>query len=65
MKIIHNIANVAILLGSASLLGSMFYRAFYISWFGLEPRSFLMFANTCLLLGIAPYMRELIHKKVE
>jgi hypothetical protein len=65
MKIIHYIANVAILLGSASLLAATFYRVFYISWFNLEPRSFLFFANTCFLLGIALYVRELISKKTE
>lgn len=65
MKIIHYIANIAILLGSASLLASMFYRAFYITWFNLEPRSFLFFANPCFLLGIALYVRELISKKTE
>ena len=65
MKIIHYIANVAILLGSASLLAAIFYAAFYISWFNLEPRSFLFFANACFLLGIALYVRELIPIKTE
>ena len=63
MKIIHYIANISILMGSASLLAGLFYRAFYISWFGLLPRSFLIFANTCLLLGIALYIREMIPKR--
>ena len=63
MKIIHNIANVAILMGGTSILVAIFYRVLYISWFNLEPRSFLIFSNACLLLGIALYMRELIQNK--
>ena len=65
MKIIHVTANISILLGSASILAAIFYRALYISWFGLQPRSFLLFAGTCLLLGIALYLRELLPKKAE
>ena len=65
MKIIHYIANIVILLGAASLIGGVIYKLFYITWLGLLPNSFLRFANICLLLGIALYVRELIPKKKE
>ena len=65
MKTIRVTANVSTLLGFTSILAAIFYRALYISWFGLEPRSFLLFASSCLLLGIALYLRELIPKKAE
>ncbi len=63
MKIIHYIANVSILLGAASLLAAVFYGAFFLSWFKLETRSLLIFANPCFLLGIALYVRELIYER--
>ncbi len=65
MKLIHYIANIVILLGAASLIGGVIYKLFYITWLGLLPSSFLQFANICLLLGIALYVRELISKKKE
>ena len=65
MKLIHNIANVMILLGAAGLLVGVFYRVFLLSWFNFSPSAFLKFANTCLLLGIAIYVRELIQFKKE
>ncbi len=45
MKIVHYIANVVILLGAASLIGAVFYKIFFITWFGLLPSSFLRFGN--------------------
>ena len=65
MKIFHTIANVVILLGAAGLLVGVFYRVFLLSWFDFSPGAFLKFANTCLLLGIALYIRELIPAKKE
>ena len=65
MKIIHTIANVVILLGAAGLLAGVFYKVFVLSWFNFSPSAFLRFANTCLLLGIALYVRELIPAKKE
>jgi len=65
MKLIHYIPNVVILLGAAGLIGGIIYKIFIITWWGLAPGSFLRFANTCLLLGIALYVRELIPKKKE
>ena len=65
MKIIHTIANVVILLGAAGLLVGLFYKGFSLSWFNISPSAFLRFANTCLLLGIALYVRELIPAKKE
>ena len=63
MKIIHNIANIMILLGAANLIGGVLYKMFIIEWFGLAPSSFLDLAKVCLLLGIALYIRELVPKE--
>ena len=65
MKVIHYIANIVILLGAAALIAGVIYRLFYLEWLDLQPGSFLRFANICLLLGIALYVRELIPKKKE
>ena len=65
MRIIHYIANVVILLGAAALIAGVIYKLFFLAWLGLQPGSFLRFANICLLLGIALYVRELIPKKKE
>ncbi len=65
MKVIHYIANIVILLGAAALIVGVIYKLFFLTWLGLWPGSFLRFANTCLLLGIALYVRELIPKKKE
>ncbi len=65
MKIIHYIANVVILLGAAALIAGVIYKLFFITWLGLYASSFLRFANICLLLGIALYVRELIPGKKE
>ncbi len=65
MKLIHYIANVAILLGAASLIGGLIYKLFFLTWLGLMPGAFLKFADACLLLGIALYVRELIPRKTE
>ena len=65
MKVIHYIANVVILLGAASLIAGVIYKLFFLMWLGLQPGSFLRFANVCLLLGIALYVRELVAKKKE
>ena len=65
MKLIHYIANVVILLAAAALIAGVIYKLFFITWLGLVPSSFLGFANTCLLLGIALYVRELIPGKKE
>jgi hypothetical protein len=65
MNVIHYIANVVILLGAAALIAGVIYKLFFLMWLGLQPGSFLKFANVCLLLGIALYVRELIAKKKE
>lgn len=65
MKLIHYIANIVILLGAAALIAGVIYKLFFLTWLGLVPMSFISFANTCLLLGIALYVRELIPKKKE
>ena len=63
MKFIHYLANICILLGAAGLIGGVIYKLFYIRWLGLLPISFINFASTCLLLGIALYVRELIPRE--
>jgi hypothetical protein len=63
MKIIHYISNVCILLGTVSLIGGIVFKVFMFQFFGLMPGSFLRLANTCLLLGMALYIRELIPKE--
>lgn len=63
MKLIHYVANICILLGAASLIGGVIYKLFFITWLALLPGSFLGFANVCLLLGIALYIRELIPRE--
>ena len=65
MKPIHYIANVAILLGAAALIAAVIYKLFFLEWLGLMPMSFISIANTCLLLGIALYVRELLPLKKE
>lgn len=65
MKLIHYIANIVILLGAAALIAGVIYKLFFITWLDLWPGSFLRFANICLLLGIALYVRELIPRKKE
>jgi hypothetical protein len=65
MKLVHYIANILILLGAAALIGGVFYKVFIVTWWGLSPSSFLRFGDTCLLLGIALYVREVIPKKKE
>ena len=63
MKLVHYIANICILLGAVSLIGGVIYKLFYIRWLNLLPISFIHFANICLLLGIALYIRELIPRE--
>ena len=60
---VHYIANVAIMLGIVALLVGVFYKVFILEWFGFTGLSFLRFGNTCLLLGIALSIRELIPMK--
>ncbi len=63
MKLIHYVANVCILLGAASLLGAVIVKLFHLRFLGLVPFSFFNFANTCLLLGIALYLREIFFRR--
>ncbi len=63
MKLIHSIADILILLGALSLLGALIIKIFHISVLYLVPFSFFNFANTCLLLGIALYIREIVKGK--
>jgi len=65
MKAIHSIANVLILLGALALISGVCYKLFNLWWFYLTGGAFLKFAHTCLLLGIALYVRELIPSKQE
>jgi hypothetical protein len=58
MKLVHNIANICTLLGAASLIGAIIVKLFHIRVLGLVPFSFFNFANTCLLLAIALFIRE-------
>ena len=60
MKFVHSIANICILLGAAGLIAGIAIKMLHISFLSLLPISFLHFANTCLLLGIALYISELI-----
>lgn len=62
MKLAHSIANILILLGAFSLVGAVVVKLFHIKMLGLVPFSFFNFANTCILLAIALYIGEIIHK---
>jgi hypothetical protein len=62
MKLVHNIANICILLGAAGLIAGIAVKMLYVSFLCLLPISFLHFANTCLLLGIALYISELVSR---
>lgn len=67
MKIVHHIANICTLLGAAGLIGALIVKIFHLRFLGLVPFSFFNFANTCLLLAIALYIREQVfnHKNRE
>ena len=62
MNILTHIANICVLLGAISLLGAVIVKIFHIRMLGLVPFSFFCFADTCLLMGIALYIREILVK---
>ena len=60
MRLNNYIASVCIILGGASLFGAVIVKFFHIKVFGLVPFSFFSFADACLLLAIALYIREYV-----
>lgn len=60
MKLSQRIANILVLLGALSLIGAVVVKIFHIRIFYLVPFSFFCFADTCLLLSIAIYVREIL-----
>lgn len=62
MKLSNRIADILILLAAFSLLGALITKIFHIWMMGLIPSSYFNFANTCLLLGIAIYIRDIFGK---
>ena len=62
MKLLNRIADILILLAAFSLLGAVVIKFFHIHVLYLVPRSYFMFANTCLLLAIAIYLRNIFYK---
>jgi hypothetical protein len=62
MRVIIYAANVCIILGALSLIGAVIIKFFHIRIFGLVPFSFFCFANTCLILAISLYAREVFKK---
>lgn len=68
MRFIHRLVNILILIGIASLLAGLGMKVFVpqgISWVSVGPGGFLRFADTCLLVGIALSLREIIHEKIQ
>ena len=60
MKLILRVADICILLGSTGLIGAVIVKLFHLKFLGLVPFSFFCFSNTCLLLGIALYVHDLV-----
>ena len=61
-KLSNRIADILILLGAFSLLGAVITKLFHIHVLYLVPRSYFMMADTCLLLAIAIYLRNMFYK---
>lgn len=68
MRFIHWLANILIIIGIVSLLVGFGVKVFApegFSWASLGPGGFLRFADTCLLVGIALYLKEIVCEKIK
>lgn len=67
MRFIHRLVSILILIGIASLLVGVGMKVFApggLSWVSVSHAGFLRFADTCLLLGIALSLREIVTGKI-
>lgn len=68
MRFIHRLVSILILIGIVSLLVGLGMKVFApggLSWVVVSHAGFLRFADTCLLLGIALSLREIITEKIK
>ncbi|MEW6615968.1 MAG: hypothetical protein AB1401_10955 [Thermodesulfobacteriota bacterium] len=68
MRFIYWLANILIIIGIVSLLVGLGVKVFApegFSWAGLGPGGFLRFADTCILISIALYVKEIVCEKIK
>ncbi len=67
MRFIYHLVSILILIGIASLLVGLGMKVFTPEgpiWASVSHAGFLRFADTCLLLGIALSLREIVTGKI-